>query len=125
MSEYIVVNNDKSTESTAIHPSPIVKPCSSPSDHIDNLNMVQKKPTGYVSNLKTPCGKPLFNCLLQPNPEPTKLEPKITFPLNAMFDPDNIPKDKEEMKKFFLEKFSHFDDDDHQHIKKLLTNRLT
>jgi len=97
MSEYIIVNNDKSTESTNIHPSPLIKPLSSSSSiHSDNLSIQPSKPTGYRSTLTTPCGKPLFNCLLQHNPEPTILQTKNNQHMKNKIDFKNIPKNMDD-----------------------------
>jgi hypothetical protein len=65
--EYIVIHNDLSVNT--ISHSPHIRPISC--NNVPSIESVQPKVrTGYRSTLTTPDGKPLFNCLLQHNPEP-------------------------------------------------------
>lgn len=75
MTEYIIINEDKSIQETHIHPSPIITSIQSPQP--PQPPQPPQQQTGYRSNLTTPDGKPLFNCLLQHNPEPCILKPKL------------------------------------------------
>ena len=70
--EYIVIHNDLSVNT--ISHSPHVKPIEQ-CICIPTIEPVIKP--GYRSTLTTPDGKPLFNCLLQHNPEPIYSKQKI------------------------------------------------
>ena len=68
--EYIVIHNDLSvnTISHSPHHKPETRDINVPT--IVSEHDQPKVKTGYRSTLTTPDGKPLFNCLLQHNPQP-------------------------------------------------------
>jgi hypothetical protein len=82
--EYVVIHNDLSVNTISHSPHvnpdiPTIMDIQTPTLCSNERKVHEQKEVkrGYRSTLTTPDGKPLFNCLLQHNPEPICSKPKI------------------------------------------------